>query len=55
MAHIYSILCERPGNGKILANGKGISRVSFRMEKVDYLWKLSKISEKIFRKNCLSI
>ena len=39
-----------PGNGTILTNGKGISRFPFRTEKVDYLWRLSTISEKIFRK-----
>ena len=39
-----------PGKGTILANGKGISGIPFRKEKVDYLWSLSTISEKIFRK-----
>ena len=39
-----------PGSGRILANGKSISRISFRTEKEDYLWRLSTISEKIFRK-----
>ena len=34
----------------ILANGKGISQIPFRTEKVVYLWRLSTISEKIFRK-----
>ena len=39
----YSILWEikGPGNGRILANGKSISRISFRTEKEDYLWRLS--------------
>ena len=42
--------CEKgPGNGRF-ANGKGISRIPFRMEKEDYLWRLSTISENIFRK-----
>ena len=39
-----------PGNGRILANGKSISRILFRTEKEDYLWRLSTIFEKIFRK-----
>ena len=39
-----------PGNGRILANGKSILRIPFRTEKEDYLWRLSTISEKIFRK-----
>ena len=43
--------CKKgPGIGRILANGKSISRISFRTEKDEYLWRLSKISEKIFRK-----
>ena len=43
--------CEKgPGNGTILANGKRISRFPLRTEKVDYLWRLPRISEKIFRK-----
>ena len=43
--------CEKgPGNGRILANGKSISRIPFRTEKEDYLWRLSTISENIFRK-----
>ena len=43
--------CEKgPGNGRILANGKSISRIPFRADKEDYLWRLSTISEKIFRK-----
>ena len=43
--------CEGgPGNGMILTNGKGISRIPFRTEKEDYLWRLSTLSEKIFRK-----
>jgi len=33
-----------------LANGKEISAVLFRMEKEDYLWRWSTISEWIFRK-----
>ena len=42
--------CEKgPGNGRILANGKSISQIPFRTEKEDYLWRLSTISEKIFR------
>ena len=36
--------------GMILASGKGTSRIPFRTEKVDYLWRLSTISEKIFQK-----
>ena len=48
---IFTRSCEkRPGNGTILPNGKGISRIPFRTEKEDYLWRLSTISEKIFRK-----
>ena len=39
-----------PRNGTILANGKGISRIPFRTGKVDNLWRLSTISEQIFRK-----
>ena len=39
-----------PGNGRILANGKGISRILFQTEKEDYLWRLSTIFEKIFGK-----
>ena len=43
--------CEKgPGNGRIFANGNSISRIPFRTEKEDYLWRLSTISEKIFRK-----
>ena len=43
--------CEKgPGNGRILTNGKSISRIPFRTEKEDYLWRLSTISEKIFWK-----
>ena len=43
--------CEKGlGNGRILANGKSISRIPFRTEKEDYLWRLYPISEKIFRK-----
>ena len=38
------------GNRAILANDKGISRILFQREKVDYLWRLSTISEKIFPK-----
>ena len=50
-SRIFTSSCEkRPGNGTILANGKGISRIPFRTEKEDYLWRLSTISEKIFRK-----
>ena len=33
----------------ILTSGKGISRIPFRTEKEDYLWRLATISEKIFR------
>ena len=39
-----------PGNGTVVANGKGISRILFLTDKVDYLWRLSTIPEKIFRK-----
>ena len=47
----FTRFCEKgPGNGRILANGKSISRILFRTEKEDYLWRLSTISEKIFRK-----
>ena len=46
----YSILWERAWKRKVLANGKSISRILFRTEKEDYLWRLSTISEKIFRK-----
>ena len=43
--------CEKgPGNARVLANGKSISRILFRTEKEDYLWRLSTIFEKIFRK-----
>ena len=43
--------CEKgTGNGRILTNGKSILRIPFRTEKEDYLWRLSTISEKIFRK-----
>ena len=43
--------CEKgPGIGRILPNGNSISRIPFRTEKEDYLWRLSTISEKIFRK-----
>ena len=41
---------ERAWKRTILANGKGISQILFRTEKVDYVWRLSTISEKIFRK-----
>ena len=46
----YSILWERAWKRKVLANGKRISRIPFRTEREDYLWRLSTISEKIFRK-----
>ena len=39
----YSILWERTWKRKY-------SRIPFRTEKEDYLWRLSTISEKIFRK-----
>ena len=48
---MFTRSCEKgPGNGTILANGKGISRIPFQTEKEDYLWRLSTISEKILRK-----
>ena len=50
-SRIFTRCCEKgPGNGTILTNGKGISRIPFRTEKEDYLWRLSTISEMIFRK-----
>ena len=38
------------GKGTTVANGNGISRIPFRTEKVDYLWGMSAIPEKILRK-----
>ena len=39
---------QGPGNGTVVANGKGSSRFPFSTEKVDYFWRLSTICEKIF-------
>ena len=46
----YSILWERTWKRKAVSHGKSISRIPFRTEKEDYLWRLSTISEKTFRK-----
>ena len=55
-SRIFTRSCEKgPGNGTILANGKGFSRIPFRTEKEDYLWRLSPICVKDFPENCLSI
>ena len=43
--------CEKgPGNGRFSQMVKGISEFHSERKKEDYLWRLSTISEKIFRK-----